>query len=154
MKLRRHIDLKLAAKLADMSVQDFKFLNPGHNKPVIRAGEAERIVLPREKVAVFRSNFEHARPAPRIVAGSHLRAGQKPERIAAEHGMTLAELKQVNGLENKKNRDAGSRCSCRSRTMLRRTAVARPAGPGRDAAESDPGGQERGGAKRERRRKS
>jgi membrane-bound lytic murein transglycosylase D len=101
-KLRRHIDLKLAAKLADMSVQDFKFLNPGHNKPVIRATEAERIVLPREKVAVFHSNFDkHDRPLVSWQAVT-LRAGQKPERVAADHGMTLAELKQVNGLENKK----------------------------------------------------
>jgi membrane-bound lytic murein transglycosylase D len=101
-KLRRHIDLKLAAKLADMSVQDFKFLNPGHNKPVIRATEAERIVLPREKVAVFHSNFEkHDRPLVSWQAVT-LRAGQKPERVAADHGITLAELKQVNGLENKK----------------------------------------------------
>jgi membrane-bound lytic murein transglycosylase D len=101
-KLRRHIDLKLAAKLADMSVQDFKFLNPGHNKPVIRATEAERIVLPRDKVAEFHSNFEkHDRPLVSWQAVT-LRAGQKPERVAAEHGITLAELKQVNGLENKK----------------------------------------------------
>jgi membrane-bound lytic murein transglycosylase D len=101
-KLRRHIDLKLAAKLADMSVQEFKFLNPGHNKPVIRATEAERIVLPRDKVAAFHSNFEkHDRPLVSWQAVT-LRAGQKPERVAAEHGITLAELKQVNGLENKK----------------------------------------------------
>ena len=100
--LRRHIDLKLAAKLADMSIQDFKFLNPGHNKPVIRAGESERIVLPRDKVAVFRSNIEkHDRPLVSWQAVT-LRAGQKPERIAADHGMTVAELKQVNGLENKR----------------------------------------------------
>jgi membrane-bound lytic murein transglycosylase D len=100
--LRRHIDLKLAAKLAEMSVQDFKFLNPGHSKPVIRSGEAERIVLPRDKVALFRSNFEqHDRPLVSWQAVT-VRAGQKPERIAADHGMTLAELKTVNGLENKR----------------------------------------------------
>jgi membrane-bound lytic murein transglycosylase D len=69
---------------------------------VIRATEAERIVLPREKVAVFHRNFEkHDRPLVSWQAVT-LRAGQKPERVAAEHGMTLAELKQVNGLENKK----------------------------------------------------
>jgi membrane-bound lytic murein transglycosylase D len=100
--VRRHIDLKLAAKLAEMSVQDFRFLNPGHNKAVIRAREAERIVLPREKVAVFRSNLDkHDRPLVSWQAVT-VRTGQKPERIAAEHGMTLAELRQVNGIENKK----------------------------------------------------
>jgi len=101
-KLKRHIDLKLAARLAEISVQEFKYLNPGHNKPVIRAGEAERIVLPREKVAVFQSNFQkHDQPLVSWQAVM-LKAGQKPERIAAEHGLTLAELKEANGLENQK----------------------------------------------------
>ncbi len=100
--VQRHIDLKLAARLAEMSVQDFRFLNPGHNKAVIRAREAERIVLPRDKVAVFRSNLDkHDRPLVSWQAVT-VRAGQKPERIAADHGMTLAELRQVNGIENKK----------------------------------------------------
>jgi membrane-bound lytic murein transglycosylase D len=100
--LRRHIDLKLAAKLAEMSVEDFKFLNPGHSKPVIRAGEAERIVLPRDKVAAFRANLEqHDRPLVSWQALT-LRTGQKPERIAADHGMSLAELRKLNGLDNKK----------------------------------------------------
>jgi membrane-bound lytic murein transglycosylase D len=100
--VRRHIDLKLAARLADMSVEEFKFLNPGHNKPVIRAGEAERIVLPREKVALFRSNLDkHERPLVSWQAVT-VRKGQKPERIAADHGMTLAELKKVNGLDSKR----------------------------------------------------
>ena len=69
--------LKLAAKLADMPIEEFKFLNPGHNKPVIKAGEAERIVLPRHKVAVFPANFEkHDTPLVSWQAVT-LRAGQK-----------------------------------------------------------------------------
>jgi membrane-bound lytic murein transglycosylase D len=105
--LKRHIDLKLAAKLAGMSVQEFKFLNPGHNKPVIRAGEAERIVLPRDKLALFQGNLQkHDEPLVSWQAVT-LKAGQKPERVAAEHGMTLAELKQVNGLETQKKLTPG-----------------------------------------------
>ena len=38
--LKQHIDVKLAAKLAEMSVEDFKFLNPAHNKPVINSNLA------------------------------------------------------------------------------------------------------------------
>src|SRR5688572_15174546 len=43
--VKRHIDVKLAAKFAEMTPEEFKFLNPGHSKLVIKAGEAERIVL-------------------------------------------------------------------------------------------------------------
>ena len=100
--LRRHIDMKLAAKLAEMSIEDFKFLNPGHSKPVIKAGEAERIVLPREKIATFLANYEkHDKPLVSWQA-VRLRAGEKAERVAADHGMTLAELKELNGLQNQK----------------------------------------------------
>jgi membrane-bound lytic murein transglycosylase D len=96
--LNRHIDVKLAAKLAEMSIAEFKFLNPGHNKPVIKAGEAERIVLPRGKTATFRSNLKkYERP---LVSWNtvRLRRGEKVKVIAAKHGMTLAELKSANGI--------------------------------------------------------
>jgi membrane-bound lytic murein transglycosylase D len=100
--LKRHIDVKLAAKFADMPLEEFKFLNPSHNKPVIRAGESERIVLPKHKVATFRANLEkHDRPLVSWDAVT-LRRGQKAERVAAEHGITLTELKQLNGLQNQK----------------------------------------------------
>jgi membrane-bound lytic murein transglycosylase D len=100
--VKRHIDMKLAAKLAEMPVDEFKFLNPGHNKPVIKAGEAERIVLPIHKVEVFRSNFaKHDKPMVTWQAVTFKR-GEKAERVAAEHGMTLSELKEVNGLQNQK----------------------------------------------------
>src|SRR5436190_6388960 len=96
--LKRHIDMKLAAKLAEMPPDEFKFLNPGHNKPVIKAGEAERILLPRHKLGVFLANLEkHHQPLVSWQAVT-LRPGQKPEQVAAQHGMTLSELKQVNGL--------------------------------------------------------
>ena len=100
--VRQHIDLKVAAKLADMPVEEFKFLNPGHNKPVIKAGEAERIVLPKHKVVTFLANFEkHDKPLVSWQAVT-FRAGDKAEKVAAQHGMTLAELKQINGLANQR----------------------------------------------------
>jgi membrane-bound lytic murein transglycosylase D len=97
-RVKRHIDMKLAAKLAGMQLEEFRFLNPGHNKPVIKAGEAERIVLPKDRVAKFLTNFEnHTKP---LVSWNtvRLQKGQRPERVAAEHGITLSELKEVNGL--------------------------------------------------------
>ena len=100
--LKRHIDVKVAAKLAELSVEEFKFLNPGHNKPVIRAGEGERIVLPKQNAAVFKTNFEaHDTPLVSWQAVT-VGPGQKAEKIAASHGMTLAELKQINGLTHQR----------------------------------------------------
>ena len=100
--LRQHIDVKVAAKLAEMPLDEFKFLNPGHNKPVIKAGEAERIVLPKDKVATFKTNLaKHDEPLVTWQA-VRLKPGEKAEKVAARHGMTLAELKEVNGLPNQR----------------------------------------------------
>jgi membrane-bound lytic murein transglycosylase D len=95
---RRHIDVKLAASLAEISMEEFRFLNPAHNKPVINANAAETIVLPREKVAIFRANLEnHDKPLVSWQAYT-VKPGEKTDRIAAKHGISVAELKQVNGI--------------------------------------------------------
>lgn len=101
--VQRHIDVKLAAKFAEMPLEDFKFLNPAHNKQVIKAGGSETIVLPRDKVAVFNTNFEsHDKPLVSWQAHT-VKPGEKPEKIAAKYGMSVAELKQVNNI-NAKNK--------------------------------------------------
>jgi membrane-bound lytic murein transglycosylase D len=98
--VKRHIDVKLAAKFAEMPLDEFKFLNPAHNKQVIKA-YAETIVLPREKVAVFNTNLEnHDKPLVSWQAHT-LKPGEKPEKIAAKYGMSMAELQQVNGIGGK-----------------------------------------------------
>ena len=97
----RHIDVKLVAKFAEMSVEEFHFLNPAHNKPVIKASGSETIVLPIDKVAVFRRNLE-ANDRPLVSWQAYtMKRSDKPEQVAAKHGMTLAQLKEVNGVAGK-----------------------------------------------------
>jgi membrane-bound lytic murein transglycosylase D len=104
---RHHIDVQLAASLAEMSLEDFRFLNPAHNKPVIKSDGSETIVLPVEKVAVFEKNLEtHDRPLVSWQAYT-VKRSDRPERIASKHGMTLAELKEVNGIPPRRNIVAG-----------------------------------------------
>jgi membrane-bound lytic murein transglycosylase D len=104
---RRHIDIQLAASLAEMSLDEFRFLNPAHNKPVIKADGTETIVLPVDKVAVFEKNLEtHDRPLVSWQAYTMKRSDQ-PEKVAAKHGMTLAELKAANNVPGNKKIVAG-----------------------------------------------
>ncbi len=96
--VQRHIDVKLAAKFSGMPLAEFKFLNPAHNKAVIKAGTAETIVLPRDRVTLFESNLQN-HDAPLVSWQAHtLKAGEQPEKIAARYGISMAELKQVNGI--------------------------------------------------------
>lgn len=104
---RRHIDVQLAASLAEMSLEEFRFLNPAHNKPVIKADGSESIVLPIDKVAVFEKNLEiHNRPLVSWQAYTMKRSDQ-PEKVASKHGMTLGQLKEANGISGNKKIVAG-----------------------------------------------
>lgn len=95
---RRHIDVQLAASLAEMSLEDFRFLNPAHNKPVIKANGSEVIVLPINRIEVFRRKLEaHDQPLVSWQVYTVKRSDQ-PEKLAAKHDLTLAQLKEINGL--------------------------------------------------------
>lgn len=99
--VKRHIDVKLAAKFAEIPLEEFKFLNPAHNKQVIKADGTETIVLPREKVSIFNANLDN-HDQPLVSWQAHtIKPGEKPEKIAAKYGMSMAELKQVNGIGGK-----------------------------------------------------
>jgi len=92
------IDVRLAAKLADMPLAEFLALNPGHNRPVIVANGAPVLVLPADRAKIFLANLEgHDQP---LVSWQRytLRPGDKLDRIAAKSGISLARLKEVNGI--------------------------------------------------------
>ena len=94
----RHIDVRLAARFAGMTVEEFRFLNPAHNKPVIKAHGEERILLPLDRVDAFRSSLAtHGEPLVTWQAYT-VKRSDRPERIAAKHGMSVARLKEVNGI--------------------------------------------------------
>lgn len=95
----RHIDVKLAAELAEISIEEFRILNPAHNKPVIRAANGgETILLPLANVETFRKNLA-AYEEP-LVSWQVYKFKRKDRlaKIAAKHGVSLAYLKQVNGI--------------------------------------------------------
>jgi membrane-bound lytic murein transglycosylase D len=95
----RHIDVKLAAELAEISIEEFRILNPAHNKPVIRAANGtDTILLPLANVETFRRNLA-AYEEP-LVSWQVYKFKRKDRlaKIAAKHGVSLAYLKQVNGI--------------------------------------------------------
>jgi membrane-bound lytic murein transglycosylase D len=94
----RDIDVRLAAKLAEMPVDEFIALNPGFNRPVIRTDMASRIVLPAEKVEVFHANLlKHDQSLVSWQTYSP-KNGEKLEAIAKRFGVPIATLREVNGI--------------------------------------------------------
>jgi len=89
------IDVKVAAKLAGMSVEDFVALNPAHNKPVAVASSGT-LVVPLDKAETFRANLE-AYDEPLVSWTTYqARRGESLEAIAKKHGLTFAQLKLAN----------------------------------------------------------
>ena len=94
-----NIDVKVAAKLAGMPVQDFVALNPAHNRPVIKSDTP--MVIPTDKLDTFVSNLEAHEDSNKPLSSWQsytVRPGDKLEKIAPRFGMTVANLKAVNGI--------------------------------------------------------
>ena len=92
------IDVQLAAKLAEMPVAEFLALNPGFSRPLIRAAVTPRLVLPADKIDVFLANLEKHEKSLVSWKTYHPKKGETLESIAKKHGMSLAQLKEVNGI--------------------------------------------------------
>jgi membrane-bound lytic murein transglycosylase D len=94
----RDIDVRLAAKLADMPLAEFLALNPGHNRPVILADNSPALVLPPSNARIFLANLQE-RDEPLVSWKKYtFKRGDSLARIAARHGISLARLKQVNNI--------------------------------------------------------
>jgi len=98
----RDIDVKLAAKLAEMSVDEFVALNPGFSRPLIRASVTPRIVLPADKVDTFHENLQKLDEKSLVSWKPYYpKKGETLEAIAKKHGMTVSRLKEVNGISQR-----------------------------------------------------
>ena len=89
------IDVGLAARLADMSVEEFKALNPAHNKPVAVAATGT-LIVPLEKADTFRSNLENY-DKPLVTWTTYsAKKGESVDAIAKRYGVGPAQLKASN----------------------------------------------------------
>jgi membrane-bound lytic murein transglycosylase D len=96
--LTRDIDLRVAAKLAEMPVEELVALNPGHNRPVAAAAHAPQLVLPTDRAEAFIRNLEsHELPLSSWQTYT-FKAGDRLEKLAAEHRVSVERLRAINGL--------------------------------------------------------
>ena len=95
----RDIDVRLAAKLAEMPVEEFIALNPGFSRPMIRAEMTPRIVLPADRVEIFHENLIKYDDKSLVSWQTYQPVkGDSLEGIAKKFGLGLAQLKEVNGI--------------------------------------------------------
>ncbi len=107
--ITRDIDVALAAKLADVSIDNFKALNPSAHRPVILAAGTPHILLPWNNATVFQRNFEAYTQGQYAswtawTAPATLSVGDAARRV----GMSEADLRGVNNIPPRMLIKAGS----------------------------------------------
>jgi membrane-bound lytic murein transglycosylase D len=107
--IERDIDVAVAVKLASVSLEDFKALNPSMNRPVILAAGTPQILLPWDNATIFERNLQaHAnRPLATWTAWQAPRA-MKPEEVAQQLDMPVEQLRAVNNIPLRMMITAGS----------------------------------------------
>ncbi len=105
----RDIDVELAARLADVSIDDFKALNPSMKRPVILAAGTPQILLPWDNAKIFQRNFE-AYTDGQYASWTAWSAPvtMSPSEAARRVGMKEADLRQVNTIPPRMLIKAGS----------------------------------------------
>jgi len=107
--IRRDIDVAVAAKLAEVSIEDFKALNPSVNKPIIMAAGTPQILLPWDNAKVFQTNLD-AYAGGRLASWTVWLAPttMKAADAAKRAGMGEAEFRNINNIPPRMMVRAGS----------------------------------------------
>jgi membrane-bound lytic murein transglycosylase D len=93
------MDVKMAARLANMPLDQFVALNPSHNRPIMQADTP--VIIPADKLETFQSNLM-ANSAPLSEWQTYTpRSGEKLDKIAPRFGIALSDLRRINGLHGK-----------------------------------------------------
>jgi membrane-bound lytic murein transglycosylase D len=107
--LERDMDVALAARLADVDIEDFKALNPQLNRPVILAAGTPQILLPWDNATVFKRNFAEYSEGKYAswtawAAPATMSVGEAARRV----GMPENDLRNVNAIPPRMLIKAGS----------------------------------------------
>ena len=95
------MDVAIAARLAGIPITEFLALNPAYNRPVIPDSANNPLILPADKVETFMENLQDHEARDKPLSTWHtyrLGARETLASVAKRHGLTLARLKQLNGL--------------------------------------------------------
>jgi membrane-bound lytic murein transglycosylase D len=96
------IDVEIAARLAEMPLDEFKALNPSFNRPIIRGEHGPTLILPADRVAVFNANLKSYKGALATWRVYEARRGESYASIAKRFGVTETSLRSANDIPSKR----------------------------------------------------
>lgn len=104
----RDIDVKLAAKLANMSLEEFKALNPSFNQPVILGASNPQILLPFDNAERFQYNLNTYRGGLSSWTAVTVDNREGVEALAARLNVDPDTLREINSIPRGMRLKAGS----------------------------------------------
>jgi membrane-bound lytic murein transglycosylase D len=97
----KKMDVKRAADLAEMPMEEFQFLNPHYNRPVIAGADTYTILLPIDKAEVFAAKLDLTDQPLVSWQAYRMRNGETLPQVATKFGIPVETLRAVNGLGTK-----------------------------------------------------
>ncbi len=105
----RDIDVQVAAKLAELPMDEFKALNPQFNRPVIIGSADTQILLPKSNAEKFKSNLgKWTQALSSWTSHKVTTARERIETIAARFRTTPEVIREVNNIPPRMVLKAGS----------------------------------------------
>lgn len=96
------IDVAVAARLAEIPVEEFVSLNPAYHRPVINGGQAgEELLLPVDKIGTYMANLERHEAQDKPLSNWQtypMKKGDTLAKVAARFRMSEARLRLINGI--------------------------------------------------------
>ena len=105
----RDIDIKLAAELAEIPIEEFRALNPQFNRPIIPGSPTTNILLPEINAQKFKENLSKWTKALSSWTAHRVTAArEKIETIAAKFKTTPQVIREANDIPPNMHVKAGS----------------------------------------------
>jgi membrane-bound lytic murein transglycosylase D len=94
----RDIDVDLVIKLADITPEDFRNLNPSFNKPVILSAANQQILLPFGRAELFQENLRSYTQPLSTWTAVNVATTASAEQLSKRLGVSVAVLREVNAI--------------------------------------------------------
>jgi membrane-bound lytic murein transglycosylase D len=104
----RDIDVDVAAQLAEMSLEDFRNLNPAFNKPVILAATDQQMLLPFARAELFQMNLSNYTKPLSSWTALKVTKSETPEQLASRLALNPETIRDVNTIPRGMRIRAGS----------------------------------------------
>ena len=106
--LDRDMDVALIAELAEVSLADFRLLNPSHNKPMIMAAATPTILLPWDNALLFEERLQSHQGQTASWTVWRVPANMTTAEAARQHNLTESQLREINRIPPRMSLRAGS----------------------------------------------